>query len=288
MRRFATTALAVLLLTSSALGQKVDLRGPAPKADQTLATTVDTQSEQGTLSMLVQGQAIDGTMATQSHQLAQTKILEVKDGQATKIETTFVEYKTTNKMVMFGQEQVQDDTNLQGMVLTQTLTDNGWETTTKGGALPPEAGELLKKAAYVDPREAFPAEAVGAGHTWKLKDDQIAAFMGQNAMPGTKFKGEIAFKLVEVKAIDGVNIAVIEYDMDGAFVMDMAPQGMQMDININMKGKGLVERNLTNYTNTSVFEGDMKMTMMMSAQGQVLMNMSAKMPIKTESTQEVK
>ncbi len=286
MRLPATAALAALLIAGSALAEKVDLRGPAPQAGQTLQTTTDTESEQGNLSMTVQGQVVDGQMSTKSHQEIVTKILEVTDGEVTKVETTFVKSKSVNTMNVFGQEQEQEDTNLEGLVMTQTKTEDGWQTEAKGGQLPQEAKDMMKKAGYADQRHAFPAEPVEVGHKWELEGEQIGAFMGQGSMPGAKFDGEMEFELIEVKEVNGKKVAVIEYELDGKIIIEMLPQGMQMDLDINMKGEGLIERDLSAYTNNNVFEGDMDFSMAMNANGQPIMNMTAKMPVKTSATQE--
>lgn len=288
MRLPLTTALATLLIAGGSLAQAVDLRGPAPKADQTTVTTVDTVSEKGTLNMVIQGQQLPGEMTTKAHQEIQTKVLEVTEGEATKVETTYLKSKTTNNTTIMGQTQNEDDTQLEGVVMVQTKTADGWKTETKGGQFPPEAADLLKEAAYVDPRLSFPAEPVNVGHKWEIKDEMMAAYMGQASMPGAKFTGVIKFELMNVKDVGGVKIAMIDYDMDGAITMDLAPQGAQMDMTIKMKGKGQLERELTTYTSINAFKGDMDMAMKMSVDGQALMEMTAKMPIKTASSQETK
>lgn len=288
--RLKTTATALaLLLTLPALGEKVDLRGPAPEEGETLVNTVVTDTEAGTLTMTVQGQPIQGQMETDTTNVIETKILEVTEGQPSKVQSTFIEAKSVSKTTMFGQTQEQEDTNMQGAVMTQTKTDDGWETTIKGAQLPQEAKDMVKSAGYVDPRMVFPDKPVGVGDKWKIEDEVMQAIMGQTGMPGATFDGEMNFHMVDLKQDDGKMIAVIDFTMDGTVKMDMSPDpNTQMNITIKMKGDGTIDRNLTDYTTSQDFEGDMDMDMQVTSGGQQAMTMTAKMPMKTTQTQERK
>lgn len=278
-----------LLLVGPALAQKVDLRGPAPVVGETVVSTITSESEKGKLTMNTQGQQLPGEMSTKSEQVLEVKILEVEDGEPTKVQSTFNKSKTTNTMTIFGQQQAQDDTSMQGAVMTQTRDDDGnWSTKITGGQIPAEAKKLLKDAGYVDPRVVFPEEPIGVGESWTVKDEQIQGFMGQAGIPGGKYKGDITFKLSEIKVVNGEQVAVIDFDMDSTITMDINQDGMQMKIEINMDGKGQMLRNLAHYTLDSNFAGDMDMTTDVSAGGQQVMNMVAQMPIKTETKQEKK
>ena len=284
----AATTLA-LLLALPALGDKVDLRGPAPEAGETLVVTVETDTDSGTMNMSVQGQVIQGQMETDSENVIEQTILEVKDGEPTKVQSKFVKAKSVSKTTMLGQVQEQEDTNMQGAVLTQTKTDDGWETEVEGAALPQEAKDLIKNAGYVDPRLVFPDKPVGVGDEWKIEDELMQAFMGQTGIPGAEFDGEMAMEMVELKEVDGKLIAVIDFTMDGTITMNLSPDPTTtMDMVIKMKGDGTINRNLTDYTTAQEFEGDMDMTMDMTAGGQQAMKMTAKMPMKVKQTQERK
>lgn len=281
-----TAALAALFFVTTATAAPVDLRGPAPTPGATITTTADSETENGTLNMTVQGQVMQGQMKSVSQHVIEAKVLEVTDGTPTKVQNTYVKAKTTNTMTMFGQAQTQDDTTMQGTVLVQTRTEDGWVTEVKEGRIPPEAADVIKKASYTDPRLAYPDKPVDVGGTWKIKDEQIAAFMGQGSMPGAKFDGEISFELVKLKTVDGQQIAVIDYKMDTAMLMDMNQQGMDMDMKIKMVGKGTIERNLASYTTDSDFKGDMDLDITMSMNGQPMMTTTAKMPVKGTSKQK--
>ncbi|MEM9346793.1 MAG: hypothetical protein AAGB26_09275 [Planctomycetota bacterium] len=283
--RTAATTLA-LLLALPALGEKVDLRGPAPEAGETLVNTVESSTEPGTLNMSVQGQVLQGKMETDSTNVIEQKILEVTDGEPTKVESKFVKAKSVTKTTMFGQTQEQEDTNMQGAVMTQTKTTDGWETDVEGAGLPREAKDLIKNAGYVDPRLVFPDKPVGVGDKWKIEDELMQAFMGQTGIPGAKFKGEMSFEMVELKKEDGKLVAVLDFTMDGTITMNMSPDpATTMDMVIKMKGDGKINRDLSNYTTSQDFEGDMDMTMEMTAGGQQAMKMSAEMPMKVKQTQ---
>ncbi|MEM6259274.1 MAG: hypothetical protein AAGI37_13400 [Planctomycetota bacterium] len=286
--RTAATTLALLLAMPAltAFGEKVDLRGPAPEAGETLVNTVESSTEPGTLNMSVQGQVLQGQMETDSTNVIEQKILEVTDGEPTKVESKFVKAKSVTKTTMFGQTQEQEDTNMQGAVMTQTKTTDGWETDVQGAGLPQEAKDLIKKAGYVDPRLVFPDKPVGVGDKWKIEDELMQAFMGQTGIPGAKFEGEMSFEMVDLKKDDGKLVAVLDFTMDGTITMNMSPDpGTNMDMVIKMKGDGTINRDLSNYTTSQDFEGDMDMTMEMSAGGQQAMKMSAEMPMKVKQTQ---
>ena len=284
----AATTLA-LLLALPALGDKVDLRGPAPEAGETLVVTVESDTDAGTMNMSVQGQVIQGQMENDSENVIEQTILEVKDGEPTKVQSKFVKAKSVSKTTMFGQVQEQEDTNMQGAVMTQTKTDDGWETEIEGAGIPQEAKDLIKNAGYVDPRLVFPDKPVGVGDEWKIEDELMQSFMGQAGIPGAEFDGEIAMKMVELKEDDGKLIAVIDFTMDGTITMNMSPDPTTtMDMTIKMKGDGTINRNLTDYTTSQDFEGDMDMTMDMTAGGQQAMKMTAEMPMRVKQTQERK
>lgn len=286
--RTAATTLA-LLLALPALGEKVDLRGPAPEAGETLVMTVKSETDPGTLNMSVQGQVLQGQMETDSENVIEQKILEVENGTPSKVQSKFVKAKSVSKTTMFGQTQEQEDTNMQGAVMTQTKTNDGWETEVEGAQLPQEAKDMIKNAGYVDPRIVFPDKPVGVGDKWKVEDELMQAFMGQTGIPGAKFEGEMAFEMVDLKKNDGKLIAVLDFQMDGKITMNLSPDPTTtMDMVIKMKGDGSIYRNLTNYTTNQDFEGDMDMTMEMTAGGQQAMKMTAQMPMKVTQSQERK
>ncbi|MFK7788972.1 MAG: hypothetical protein AB8C95_05675 [Phycisphaeraceae bacterium] len=284
----AATTLA-LLLALPALGEKVDLRGPAPEAGETLVVTVETETDPGTLNMTIQGQPLVGQMETDTTNVIEQKILEVEDGQPTKVENKFVKAKTVSKTTMLGQTQEQEDSTMEGAVMTQTKNADGWETEIEGAAIPQEAKDLIKGAGYVDQRMVFPDKPVGVGDTWKVEDEMMQAFMGQTGIPGAKFEGEMAFEMVDLKKDDGKLVAVLDFKMDGTITMNLSPdQTSTMEITIKMKGDGSVYRDLSNYTTSQDFEGDMDMTMEMIANGQQAMKMTATMPMKVKLSQERK
>ena len=289
MRLKAAATTLALLLALPALSEKVDLRGPAPEAGETLVVTVESETDPGNLNMTVQGQVIAGQMETDSTNVIEQTILEVEDGEPIKVKSKFVEAKSVSKTTIFGQTQEQEDTNMQGAVMTQTKTDGKWETEVEGAGLPQEAKDMIKNAGYVDQRLVFPDKPVGVGDKWKVEDEMMQAFMGQTGIPGAKFEGEMAFEMVDLKEADGKLVAVLDFTMDGTITMNLSPDPTTtMDMVIKMKGDGTVNRNLTNYTTSQDFEGDMDMTMEVTAGGQQAMKMTAKMPMKVKQTQERK
>jgi hypothetical protein len=284
----AATTLA-LLLALPALGEKVDLRGPAPEAGETVVSTVNTDTDAGELNMTVQGQVLQGQMETDGVNVIEQTIVEVKDGQPTKVKSRFVKAKSISKTTMFGQTQEQEDTNMQGAVMTQTKTEDGWSTEVEGSQLPNEAKDMIKNASYIDPRLVFPDKPVGVGDKWKIEDELMQSFMGQTGIPGAKFKGEMNFEMVDLKKDDGKLIAVLDFTMDGTITMNLSPdENTTMNMVIKMKGDGTIDRNLTNYTTNQDFEGEMDMSMKMTAGGQEAMKMTSKMPLKVKQTQERK
>ncbi|MEO0475997.1 MAG: hypothetical protein AAF085_08545 [Planctomycetota bacterium] len=287
----AATTLALLLAlpTLHAFGEKVDLRGPAPEVGETLVATVETETDAGNMNMTVAGQVIQGQMETQTTNVIEQKVLEVTEGTPSKVESKFVKAKTITKTNMGGAPQEQEDTSMQGAVMTQTKTNDGWETEVEGAQLPQEAKDMIKNAGYVDPRMVFPDQPVGVGDKWKIEDELMQAFMGQTGIPGATFEGEMAMEMVDLKNVDGQLIAIIDFTMDGTIKMDLSPDATTtMDMTIKMKGDGTISRNLTDYTTSQDFEGDMDMTMDMTAGGQQAMKMTAKMPMKVKQSQERK
>jgi len=289
MRLKTAAAALALLLALPALSEKVDLRGPAPEVGETLVVTVESETEPGALNMTVQGQVLQGQMETDSTNIIEQTILEVEDGQPTKVRSKFIEAKSISKTTMFGQTQEQEDTNMQGAVMTQTKTDDGWQTDVEGAQLPQEAKDLIKGAGYVDPRIVFPDKPVGVGDKWKIEDELMQAFMGQTGIPGAKFEGEMTMEMVDLKDDDGQLVAVLDFKMDGTITMNLSPDPTTtMDMVIKMKGDGTIDRNLSSYTTKQDFEGDMDMTMEMTAGGKQAMKMTAKMPMKVKQSQERK
>lgn len=284
----AATTLA-LLLALPMMGEKVDLRGPAPEAGETIVSTVKTETDPGKLNISVAGQLMQGQMETDSENVIELKILEVEDGEPTKVQNKFVKAKTVTKTTMQGQTQNEEDTSMQGAVMTQTKDADGWETEIEGAVIPKQAKDIIKKAGYVDPRLVFPDKPVGVGDKWKIEDEMLQAFMGQSGIPGAKFEGEMAFEMVDLKKEDGKLIAVLDFQMDGTITMDMSPDpNTTMDMTIKIKGDGSIYRDLSDYTTAQDFEGDMDMTMEATAGGQQAMKMTASMPMKVEQTQERK
>ena len=286
MRRPLTATALALFLTLPALGEKVDLRGPAPKAGEVTVSTVESKMEAGNLNMTMQGQNLPGQMEMSSNHVVETTLVEVAEGEATKVQHKFEKASTKTKMTIFGQQQEQEDDSMEGATMTQTKTDDGWESTIEGVVLPPQAKDMIKEAGYVDQRNVFPEKPVAVGDKWKAENEMLQTFMGQSALPGAKVEGEIAFELVEIKEVDGNKIAVIDYTMDGKVTMDMSPDpNTQMDLVIEMDGKGQLERNVSNYTTNQTFEGEMKMTNEVKSGGQQVMSMTGKMPMTTKTTQ---
>lgn len=285
-----TLALLLALPAMTAFGEKVDLRGPAPKAGETIIDTIISETEPGTLNMSVQGQILAGQMQVDSENVIEQTILEVEDSEVTKVQSKYVKAKSITKTTMFGQAQEQEDTNIQGTVLTQTKTADGeWKTETKGGNLPPEASDLIKNASYIDQRVAFPDKPIGVGDTWKVEDELMQAFIGQSGIPGAEFDGETNFEMVELNKDDGKLIAVIDIKVDGTITMNLSPDpNTNIDMTIKIKGEGKIYRDLQNYTTAQDFEGDMDMTMEMTAGGQQAMQMTATMPMAVKQTQERK
>lgn len=286
--KIAVTTLA-LLLALPTLGEKVDLRGPAPEAGDTTVITVESETDPGTLNMTVQGQVMQGQMETDSTNVIEQTVLEVTDGTPSKVKSKFVKAKTMTKTTMFGQTSEQEDTNMQGTVMTQTKTADGWSTEVEGDQLPQEAKDMIKSAGYVDPRMVFPADPVGVGDKWKIEDEMMQAFMGATGIPGAKFEGSMTFEMVDLKKEDGKLIAVLHFEMDGTITMNLSPTpDTTMNMVMTMKGDGSIYRDLSNYTTSQDFEGDLDMDMKMTSGGQQAMKMTAKMPMKVKQTQERK
>jgi|GEM_PF-2196330 len=286
MRRPLTATALALLLTLPALGEKVDLRGPAPKAGEVTINTVESTMEAGNLNMNMQGQNMQGQMEMSTNHVIETTLVEVTESEASKVQHKFEKAVTKTKMTIFGQQQEQEDDSMEGATMTQTKTDDGWETTIEGAAIPPQATDMIKKASYADQRIVFPDKPVGIGDKWKAEDELLQTFMGQSGLPGAKIEGEMAFEVVEIKEVDGKKIVVIDYTIDGKVKMDMSPDpNSKMDMTIDMEGKGQIERNVSDYTTTQVFEGKMNITNEMSTGGQQVMKMTGTMPMKTKTSQ---
>lgn len=289
MRLTTAAATLALMLALPALGEKVDLRGPAPEAGETLVTTVKTETDPGTLNMTIEGQVVQGQMETDSTNVIEQKILEVEEGEPTKVQIKFIKAKTTSKTTVQGNTSKQEDASMQGTVMTQTKTADGWGAEVEGNALPQEAKDLIKNAGYVDQRLVFPDKPVGIGDKWEIEDELMQAFMGQTGIPGAKFKGDMKFEMVDLKKEDGQLIAALDFQMDGAITMEMSPDPTnKVSITIKIKGDGTVYRNVSNYTTAQDFEGDMEMDMSVTGGGQVAMTMKASMPMKVDQTQERK
>jgi hypothetical protein len=281
------TALAVLCMLPAC--QKVNLRGPAPMAGEKVVSTVESKTLPGKLDMTFQGQSMQGEMETEATNVIEQTILEAKDGQSTKVQMKFVVAKTVSKTTMNGQTNEQEEIGLQGGVMTQTKTADGWETTIEGTELPKEALDIINKAGFVDQRLVFPDKRVGVGHKWSIEDELMQSFMGQSGIPGAIFEGEMTFEMVDLKEEEGQTIAVLDFSMDGTITMTFSPDPTStIDMTIKMKGDGKVFRNVTSYTTAQDFTGQMDMTMDMTAGGEQAMKMTAKMPMTVKQTQERK
>ena len=287
MRTLLTTAALSLAMACPALAEQFDLRGPAYKAGHTTIVSADTVAERGTMTMNIQGQNMEGKMSTTSKQQIKVEILELDEGQPSKVQTTFLKSSSTTKTVMLGQENVQEDDTMQGVVMTSVKTDDGWRSSARGGTFPPEANDLIKKAGYVDPRLAYPDKPVGVGEKWEIEGESLAAFTGMAAMPGADITGKMSFEFKEIKGTGQNQVAVLEYDADSTIFMSLKQQGTNMDMEIKIDGKGVIERNLTTFTNDVDFKGDMKMKMKVSAGGAQFMKMDAEMPMKIKSEEEL-
>lgn len=281
-RRLALFATLVLCLP--AMGQAVDLRGPAREQGTGYLLLSQTQAEQGNMDMSFQGQVIQGKMETDTDQRVRYEFLEVEGEQVNQVRMTTERMRTVSKTEMMGQVQEQNQgAEMEGMTLTTTRTEDGWETDVQGGALPPQAAEMISGMGFYDIRDLYPAEPVAPGGTWEVTGEQLSAMMSTGGMPGATADGTSKFTLAEVKDIDGVATAIINYDLDFTVTMAMEQPGMVINITTDMIGKGTIHRRLDTYLESNTMEGSMVITMNTMQGETMLMQMDAEMPVKVNT-----
>lgn len=275
---------ATLMLCLPALGQQVDLRGPTREAGTGYLMLNQTQTDQGTMDMSIQGQVLQGKMETDTDQRIRYEFLEVADGQVNQVRMTTERMRTVSKTEMMGQVQEQNQgAEMEGMILTTTRTEDGWQTQVDGGALPQQAAQMISEMGFYDVRDLYPAEPVAPGGTWEITGEQLSAMMSIAGMPGSTADGTSKFTLAEVKDIDGVPTAIINYDLDFTVTMVMEQPGMTMNITTDMIGKGTIHRRLDTYLESNTMEGSMVITMNTMQGEQMAMQMDAEMPVRVST-----
>lgn len=275
------TLVCVLSLSATAFAQPVDLRGPAPVQGESLRTTTHVETEPGPLSMTMQGQQMQGQIQTTTDNATLLEFLEVDGTQVNKVRSTTEKNLSNSKMTLFGQTQDQaQGQEMEGVTLTMTRTDQGWDTEVGGTPVPQQMIDVLEQAGYVDPASMYPAQPVAVGESWKVSGQELTALMAAAGVPGSEVNGESSFTLTEVKVIDGIRTAVINYELNMAISMNMPVPGMDMKIDTDMVGKGQILRRLDNYTDTNTMEGSMVIQTEMKQGGQMMMEMNMDMPVK--------
>ena len=281
------TLLCALALSATAHAQQVDLRGPAPTQGLAIRTTTNVQTDPGTLNMTMQGQQMQGQIQTTTDNVTLMEYLQVDAGQVNQVRSTTEKNLSNSKMTLFGQTQEQaQGQEIEGVTLTMSRTEDGWDTELGGTPVPPQMSDVLEQAGYVDPAAYYPAQPVAVGDSWEVSGQELTALMAAAGVPGSEVDGESTFTLKEVRVIEGVQTAVIDYELNMTVTMDMPAQGMEMALTTDMVGKGQILRRLDTYTDTNSLEGTMVIQTEMKQGGQPMMTIDMNMPVRYTVTTE--
>ncbi|MEM1353806.1 MAG: hypothetical protein AAGH88_02875 [Planctomycetota bacterium] len=280
LSRFCTLG-SVLSLCASALAQPVDLRGPAPQEGETLRTTSVVKTDRGDLNMSMQGQQMQGQIQTETENVSLLEYLDVTNSRVDQVRMTTERNRNTTKMTLLGQEQEQvQGQEIEGVTLTMSRTDEGWDTELGGTPVPPQISDILGQAGYVDPASLYPAQPVSVGDSWEVSGPELASLMAAAGIPGSSVDGESNFTLKEIAVIEGARTAVIDYELNMTVKVDMGMPGVDIVIVTDMVGRGKILRRLDNYTDTNELEGSMVIQTEMSQGGQPMMSMDTSLPVR--------
>ena len=289
MLRHTLTWTALLAPAFATPAQAIDLYGPPLQAGDTYQVATHTTTEPGNLTMSMFDQKMTGESQVNNNNTILVEILETEDGQPTHVNQTFIENRSITTLTLDGQpaQEQKQGQELEGMVLDQRLTEDGWVTQIGGIAVPPEVEDILANTQFVAPNVLYPTDPVEIGDSWIVDGAELAALLAATGIPGATAAGEGVFELVEIQDIDGVSTAIIAYDMDVAMSFDMKIEGAGFEMHIEMVGKGMIHRRLDRYIDTNTFEGTMGFTMQAEHEGQVMMQMESEMPVTNHTHQSI-
>jgi len=285
-RRQLIPLLAAFAPALASLAQPTDLRGPGYGVDDTFDTVADVQTQPGELELTMQGQILEGTFATQQHTRIRIHILRIDDGQVTQVNTTILENTQSTDTVIREQEQHQEQgEEMEQTSFIQTLTPQGWQTDVQSEVLPDQAKDLLREAPYVDPHGLFPEQPVEPGYEWQVEGPVLASLMSNSVLPGAAVDGTVTMRFVEIRVVDGRELAVIEFDLDGTITTSTSQIGSDITVQTQMLAAGTLLRDLSTYTNDITSEGALVMNMSMQQAGVVELEMTAQMPMTTHTAE---
>jgi hypothetical protein len=184
------------------------------------------------------GHSLGLTITSQALFSGTTEILEVRDGRAAKMRTTYDKLQISMELraVIDGQERVQQLPSsalpLQGEVVISELKGDFYHRRLESGAPTPEQAEMLKEPRPVISQYAGKPVSVGA--TWTLQGEALQALAGGMLSDPT---GRVSGRLVQVQPCGSHNCGLITFSgqMRGELPIGVIPDGLQWQMEGNCR-----------------------------------------------------
>jgi hypothetical protein len=188
------------------------------------------------------GHSLGLTITSQALFSGTTEILEVRDGRAAKMRTTYDKLQISMELraVIDGQERVQQLPSsalpLQGEVVISELKGDFYHRRLESGAPTAEQAEMLKEPRPVITQYA--GKPVGVGATWTLQGEALQALAGGMLSDPT---GRVTGRLVQVQPCDSHSCGLVTFSgqLRGELPIGVVPDGLQWQM------EGSCRRDLT-------------------------------------------
>ncbi len=259
-----TRAIALLICvfaaSSFAFADGYMLRGPAPKAGDTIRVESIVEMKDGTMDINAGGMRLAGKMDMSMRSIIETTILEVEDVTITKVRIRHVEETQEQTVEMMGQRSTnKDEAPLHGQTIVGTLSDDSWSFELENGS--PNAAqrarlaELNRSYKFDDRHAVYPDRKIAIGESWEVDAaDMDAQFSGTD-----RPEGKVTLTLDKVEEVDGEKLAHLTVTMDLEAAMTAEGPG---DGKMTMKATGPVIRSLKTFVDkSSKLTGTMQMRM---------------------------
>jgi len=262
----------------------VDLRGPAPKKGDTIATKSTFKIKDAEVKLSVAGMKLDAKQTLTAYEDEEIKVLAVDGRQATKVQTKVVKEKVEASTSLGGQSM--DDTkdgDLHGeVIISERSKDGKWKhSLVDNKPNDKQKKDLDKRIGPENDDDLYPAEKVKVGHSWTVDASALQRIFGGSIQ---ELKGKMKLKLVAIEEVDGEKCAVIEL----AGVITGIAKEDEGDLNVEMDMKGKTWRSIkTGLDVKDEASGTMKMSGKIEMDG-VKVDLALEGPFTIKSTAKFK
>ncbi|MBX9578696.1 MAG: hypothetical protein K2X87_00160 [Gemmataceae bacterium] len=236
MRR-ATWAVAVAVLAGAGLtraqdGKTYDLRGPAPKKGQVLASGTVFKITNAEVRLKVGGMELEARQTLTATEDEEVTFLAVDGRQVTKARTKVVKEKVDTVTTLGGADMEDSkDGDLDGEVIVSERTGPGKWKHSLVDTKPNEKQQkdLDKRVGPESDDDLYPEGKVKVGHEWTVDATALQKVFGGSIQD---LKGKLKARFVKVEEVDGEECAVVEMSgtIKGVAKEDEGDLAVEMDM----------------------------------------------------------